>query len=205
MEADRLEYPINSAYIRVVAAGKVLPAFWAHPDTGGTFPGLVALHDQWGLTAFIRRLVRRLAEAGYYVIAPDLFNQQTAATPEAASQLVAALGDAGPAYLAAALGAVQTHHHCNGDIGLLGLGLGTVLAQHGAGQHENVQALITIGGDNPAASSTPLLALAGRAFFAEAADDAPQIDAASWAQMLDFLEAHLARPSQLPGIKMRTI
>ncbi|MBN1966734.1 MAG: dienelactone hydrolase family protein [Anaerolineae bacterium] len=165
MEADRLEYPINSAFIRIVAAGNVLPAFWAHPDTGGMFPGLVVIHDQSGLTAFIRRLVRRLAQAGHYVIAPDLFNQQHVDATHTARQLAASMGETGPPYVAAAIGAVATHNHCNGDIALFGLGLGGTLALYLAAHRDDLKAAIAINGDpQPVmtllpAASTPILAL----------------------------------------------
>src|SRR5258708_24635559 len=69
---------MTSGFINIVADSHYLPAYWAHPELGGVFPGLVLIHEWWGLTAQIRRQVRRLAELGLYVIAPDLFNRKTA-------------------------------------------------------------------------------------------------------------------------------
>ena len=83
-EASHLQYNIVSGYIQIVSDGHHLPAFWAHPEMGGPFPGLVMLHDRWGLTAHIRAQARRFAEQGYYVIAPDLFKRQTAHTDQQA-------------------------------------------------------------------------------------------------------------------------
>ena len=49
-EASHLQYNIVSGYIQIVSDGHYLPAYWSHPEVGGPFPGLVMLHDQWGMT-----------------------------------------------------------------------------------------------------------------------------------------------------------
>ena len=147
MPNDRIEYPINTGYIQVVATGHMLPAFWGHPDTGGTFPGVVIIHDRWGVTSFIRQTVQKLAQAGHYAIAPDLFNRQRPTTAQAAQILLDKLGETGPPYVEAAIGALQTHNHCNGDIGILGIGSGGTLALHMAAHHEALNAVVSINGD----------------------------------------------------------
>ena len=40
-----IQHRINSGYIQIVAGATKIPAFWAHPQYGGPFPGLVLLHD----------------------------------------------------------------------------------------------------------------------------------------------------------------
>jgi carboxymethylenebutenolidase len=167
MQTDRVEYPINSGYIQVVAEGHMLPAFWAHPDTGGKFPGVALIHDQWGLTPHTRLLVRKIAENGHYVIAPDLFQRKTPGTVMEARQLIAALGEAGPPYVAAAIGALTTHNHCNGDIGVVGIGMGGTLALHMAAHRTDLKAVVAVQGDvEPvrlllSVSAIPLLAIYG--------------------------------------------
>lgn len=167
MSTDRIEYPVNSGFIQIVAAGHMLPAFWAHPDTGGTYPGIALLHDHWGLTAQTRHTVHRLAQAGYYVIAPSLFDGQQAETPAHAAQLADHLGEAGPPYAAAAIGALQTHNHCNGDVAVLGFGMGGTLAYHMAAHRDDIKAVITLNGQSAryklllATDDTPLLEFFG--------------------------------------------
>jgi carboxymethylenebutenolidase len=47
--------------------------FW--PQQAGTYPGLVLLHDRWGLTGQMKDLGARLACEGYMVIIPNLYGR----------------------------------------------------------------------------------------------------------------------------------
>jgi carboxymethylenebutenolidase len=51
-----------------------LRAYVARPAGPGPGPGVVAIHEAFGLEAVIRRQADRLAAAGYLTIAPDLFS-----------------------------------------------------------------------------------------------------------------------------------
>jgi carboxymethylenebutenolidase len=142
-EASHLQYSIVSGFIQIVSAGHYLPAFWAHPEIGGPFPGLVMLHDQWGLTPHIRIQARRFAEQGYYVITPDLFNRQIAQSPEQARALIDQLGVAALSHVTATINALLTHHRTNGKLGLIGWGLGGQLALKTAVYREDLQGVVT--------------------------------------------------------------
>ncbi|HEX5646484.1 MAG TPA: dienelactone hydrolase family protein [Nitrospira sp.] len=48
--------------------------FW--PQVQGVYPGLVLLHDWWGLTGQMKDLGARLACEGYVVIIPNLYGRQ---------------------------------------------------------------------------------------------------------------------------------
>ncbi|NLX10566.1 MAG: dienelactone hydrolase family protein [Chloroflexi bacterium] len=128
-DADQVQYAIVSGYIQIVSDGHYLPGFWSHPAMGGPFQGLVLLHDEWGLTQHIRAQVRHMAERGYYVIAPDLFQRQTAQDADQAAALTTqALGGGVISQVAAALHALKSHNRCTGEIGLIGWGFGGELA-----------------------------------------------------------------------------
>jgi carboxymethylenebutenolidase len=60
------------------------------PDAGEG-RGVLVLHSWWGLTTFVKRFCDRLAEAGFVVLAPDLFDGETASTVEAAEGLLGAV------------------------------------------------------------------------------------------------------------------
>lgn len=48
--------------------------FW--PQEKGTYPGIVVLHEAWGLTAHIKNIAHRLACEGFSVIVPNLYARQ---------------------------------------------------------------------------------------------------------------------------------
>lgn len=52
-------------------AGPV-PGFLAVPDGSGPWPGVVVIHEAFGLNDDIRGISRRFADAGYLTFAPDL-------------------------------------------------------------------------------------------------------------------------------------
>ncbi len=141
-EASYMQHHIISGYIQVVSDGHYLPAFWAHPELGGPFPGLVLLHDYTGLTPHIRTEARRFAELGYYVIAPDLFNRLAPETLESAQPILDKLGEAALSFVGATLRALLSHNKCNGKIGLIGWGVGARLAFRTAVFRDDLRALV---------------------------------------------------------------
>lgn len=64
---------------------------YARPSEGGPYPGVVMIHEWWGLNDGIRAMARRLAGQGYAVLAVDLYDGKVAATPDEATALVKAL------------------------------------------------------------------------------------------------------------------
>ncbi len=51
-------------------------------------PGLIVIHEWWGLNDNIRAMTRRLAGEGYVALAVDLYGGQTASTPAEARELM---------------------------------------------------------------------------------------------------------------------
>lgn len=65
----------------------VLNARGLDPSTDN-LPGLVVVHEWWGLNENIRGAARRLAGEGYRALAVDLYNDSTAETPSEAEALM---------------------------------------------------------------------------------------------------------------------
>lgn len=59
--------------VRIKAPDREIPAFIARPARSGRFPAVVLVSEIFGLHEYIRDTARRLAKAGYVVIAPDFF------------------------------------------------------------------------------------------------------------------------------------
>ncbi|GAA4949520.1 dienelactone hydrolase family protein [Streptomonospora halophila] len=51
----------------------VADAYLAHPDDGGTHPGVLLYMDAFGLRAQLKRMATRLAAAGYTVLVPNVY------------------------------------------------------------------------------------------------------------------------------------
>src|SRR5947209_6775178 len=65
----RLEVP--------TADGSSLRAELFGPSAEGPHPGVVVLHESFGLNDDMRRIAARFADAGYVAIAPDLYSHGT--------------------------------------------------------------------------------------------------------------------------------
>jgi carboxymethylenebutenolidase len=71
------------------AAGRSGRAYLSEPALPG--PGVVVVHDEYGLLPHVRERCDWLAEAGFVALAIDLFDGRRPGTPEEAERLVAGL------------------------------------------------------------------------------------------------------------------
>ncbi len=147
-EPDHVEYKTSHGKISIVMEnGKQLPAYFAHPQIGGQFPGVVLIHDWWGITANVRRIANLFAQMGYYVIVPDLFAGQIAETPKQAMALVKSLGDdKGYLFVDSALQVLENHHQCNAYVAAVGIGMGGSLAFEAAIKRSDIEAVVAYSG-----------------------------------------------------------
>src|SRR5437764_2743263 len=70
--------------VKVKTKDGEIPAYRAMPDKGGPFATVLVVHEVWGVHEHIKDICRRLAKAGYYAIAPELYARQgnAAAIPD---------------------------------------------------------------------------------------------------------------------------
>ena len=69
-----------------------LVGFLAMPgDAAEPLPGVIVIHEWWGLNDNIKAMTRKLASEGYVALAVDLYGGATADTPDKARALMAAL------------------------------------------------------------------------------------------------------------------
>jgi carboxymethylenebutenolidase len=62
--------------VKVPVKDGEMPAYRAMPDKGGPFPTVLVIHEAWGVHEHIKDLCRRLAKAGYFAIAGELWARQ---------------------------------------------------------------------------------------------------------------------------------
>ena len=115
-----------------------LTAYLAHPAGEGPWPGVVVIHEAFGLTDTMRRGADRVASLGYLAMAPDLFTRGS--MPRCIRSTMRALGRGeGDAFgdLAAARAALLADPRCSGAVGVLGFcmggGFALLLANRGYG------------------------------------------------------------------------
>jgi carboxymethylenebutenolidase len=105
------------------AGGKQLHGFLARPKgVSGPLPGILVIHEWWGLNDNIRDMARRLAGEGYAALAVDLYGGAKADTAEQATALMqAAMKDmaAGQDNLRQAYNYLSTAQHAP-RIGVIG-------------------------------------------------------------------------------------
>jgi carboxymethylenebutenolidase len=100
-------------------------AILVRPSDPGPWPGVVMVHEAFGLDDVLERQARRLAEAGYVVLAPDLFS----AGPRLrclVSTFRTLQAGAGPAFadLEAARQHLKADPGCTGRVGVIGFCMG---------------------------------------------------------------------------------
>ena len=82
-------------YVRTrVSKAPLVEALQFNPQTTERYPGIIVLHEWWGLTAHIKDIGARLAREGFTVLVPNLYTRQ-GGTVTANAELAAALMEQG--------------------------------------------------------------------------------------------------------------
>ena len=102
-----------------------LRGYLARPDGDGPWPGVVALHEAFGVDGVLRRQCDRLAEAGYLTLAPDLYSDGGARRCLIPT-MRALLSGSGRAYadIEAARRWLLDAADCTGRVGVIGFCMG---------------------------------------------------------------------------------
>jgi carboxymethylenebutenolidase len=63
------------------------------PNTKGPFPGIVVIHEWWGLDEWMKEQASKLADEGYAALAIDLYRGKVATTPDLAHEFMRGVPD----------------------------------------------------------------------------------------------------------------
>src|SRR6266404_4064909 len=58
------------------------------PEGKGPFPGIIVIHEFWGLNDWVKEQASKLADQGYAALAVDLYRGKVATTPDEAHELM---------------------------------------------------------------------------------------------------------------------
>ncbi len=116
------------ADITIALDGGAVPGYLARPASespADAWPGIVVIHELFGLNDDIRGKADQLAEHGYLALAPDLYRGKSwvRCVVSAISQV---RSGSGPAFLAldAARATLASRADCTGKVGVIGFCLG---------------------------------------------------------------------------------
>ena len=70
------------------SGSETIAGYLAVPDSPGKHPALIVIHDDWGLTDWVKEQTLRLAEQGYVALAVDLYRGQVTYDPAFAYELM---------------------------------------------------------------------------------------------------------------------
>ena len=86
--APALAAPVKTRNITFASGPDTVVAYLATPQAPGKYPALVVIHDDWGLTDWVKEQTRRLAGEGYVALAVDLYRGEVAHDPSLAYELM---------------------------------------------------------------------------------------------------------------------
>lgn len=87
--APALALPVKTQDVTFPSGSETIAGYLAAPDSPGKYPALVVIHEDWGLTDWVKGQTRKLAEQGYVALALDLYGGQVAYDPALAYELMA--------------------------------------------------------------------------------------------------------------------
>ena len=64
---------VRGENIELKSGGDTITGYLARPSQPGSYPGIVVIHEAFGLVEHIRDIARRFANIGYNAVAPDLY------------------------------------------------------------------------------------------------------------------------------------
>ena len=129
------------------AQGGVASGYLAKPKSNDGC-GIVVIHDEWGLTEFIRDVCDRLARAGFVALAPDLLRGRIAEDSTVAARIAKEFELEGvDVDLESAVEELYNQNATAGSkVGALGFGLGGSLALLLSSRHRRIGAVVDLYG-----------------------------------------------------------
>ena len=93
--------------------GNVVEGYLARPaENSHGAPAIIVIHEWWGLNDNVETMARMLAQQGYQALAVDLYNGESADSPEGARELMSAVDEG-----TATRNLQQAHHYLTRRLG----------------------------------------------------------------------------------------
>lgn len=162
---------VHAEYVKVPSGRDTIMAYLAFPERHDRAPGVLVIHEVFGLSDFIRQTTRQLAEDGFVAIAPDLLSRRggTPGSADSARALIAGLDpdtvtrdlDATVAYLRRLPAAVPER------VGVIGFCWGGGESFRYATNNPSLRAFVVCYGPGPQALAIARIRAQGLGVYAE--------------------------------------
>lgn len=104
--------------------GDLIGAYLARPLGSGPYPGVIVIHEAFGLVEHTQETVRKFAHHGFITIAPDLYHREGPGNPDDMQVVIQRMGSLSDAQVIAdlegAVTAIRSVTTCSGKIGCIG-------------------------------------------------------------------------------------
>ena len=103
-----------------------IPGYLAKPSGSGRWPGLIVIHEWWGLDQQTKSIANRFASEGYLAFSPDLYHGELAKLGDGqkASELVQKYAPTAPEELQKVFDSLKNDKKCTGKVGSVGFCFG---------------------------------------------------------------------------------
>lgn len=81
-------FAVTSKNVSYKSGDDTVQAILYAPDGKGPFPGIVVIHEWWGLNDWVKEQASKLADQGYAALAIDLYRGKVATTPDEAHEIM---------------------------------------------------------------------------------------------------------------------
>src|SRR6266851_10435141 len=84
---------IHAEYVKFPSGRDTITAYLAYPERKGPAPGVIVIHEIFGMSDFVRQTTEQLAKDGFVALAPDLLSRRGGTPPSTddARKLIAGL------------------------------------------------------------------------------------------------------------------
>jgi len=83
-----LSSKVESKVVSYNSGKESVSGYFSKPKGKGTFPGVIMIHEWWGLNDWVKAMADSLAAEGYAVLAVDLYRGKVGKTREEATELM---------------------------------------------------------------------------------------------------------------------
>lgn len=155
--------PRKKEWVAVKSGARSVDSFVAYPQSTAKAPGMIVIHEIFGMTDWVQNVTDEFAAAGWVAIAPDLLSGMT---PDGKPARNLAMGSAGgmikqlppdqiTADLSACVDYVKSLPSCNGKVSVVGFSWGGSQCFRFAANRKDLSAAFVFYGSGPDAADIP--------------------------------------------------